>query len=183
LIWDSSALSLSDPTGFEGSNFATLVPGTPLSAVLTQGSKLDKINNFVNLSDFVPGGLCTDDQGNTLPFPVSDPRCTSGLAAIGDVRRNTFRGFFQQEWDFSLHKITKITERANFVIGTDFFNLFNHPSFANPQSGPNSPIASSAYTGGSNGNYGGINIPTGSSSILDTVNRPRIIQVVAKINF
>ncbi|HXX28573.1 MAG TPA: TonB-dependent receptor [Terriglobales bacterium] len=185
-IYDSSALSLSDPTGFEGLNFATLVPGTPLSAVLTRGSKMDKINSFVNMNDFVPGGLCSDDQGNTLSIPVllsgaPNPACATGLAAIGDVRRNSFRGFFQQEWDFSLHKTTNITERLNFLIGADFFNLFNHPSFASPQSGPNSPYG--AYTGGSNGNYGAINLATGSSSILDTVNRPRIIQVVAKINF
>ena len=110
-----------------------------------------------------------------------NPACATGLAAIGDVRRNSFRGFFQQEWDFSLHKATNITEKLNFVIGADFFNLFNHPSFASPQSGPNSPYG--AFTGGSNGNYGAINLATGSSSILDTVNRPRIIQLVAKINF
>jgi Carboxypeptidase regulatory-like domain/TonB dependent receptor len=143
-IYDSSALSLSDPTGFDGTNFATLVPGTPLSAVLTQGSKLDKINSFVNMNDFIPGGLCTDDQGNTLSIPVllngaPNPACATGLAAIGDVRRNSFRGFFQQEWDFSLQKATNITEKPDFVIGADFFNLFNHPSFASPQSGPNSP--------------------------------------------
>jgi hypothetical protein len=185
-IYDSSTCSLSDPLCFEGLNYATLVPGTPLSAVLTNGSRLDKINSFVNMNDFIPGGLCADSQGNTLSIPVlvngkANPACATGLAAIGDVHRNTFRGFFQQEWDFSLHKVTQITEKLNFVIGADFFNLFNHPSFASPQSGPNSPYG--AYTGGSNGNYGAINIATGSSSILDTVNRPRIIQVVAKINF
>jgi hypothetical protein len=127
-----------------------------------------------------------DSQGNTLSYPVSDPRCAvanggTGLAAVGNVPRNSLRGFFQQNWDFSLHKITKITEKTNFVFGADFFNLFNHPSFASPQSGPNSPYG--AFTGGSNGNYGAINIATGSSSILDTVNRPRIIQFVAKFNF
>jgi hypothetical protein len=186
-IYDSSALSISDPTGFQGLNYATLVPGTSRSAVLTQGSTADKIANFVNLNDFVPGGLCVDDQNNNLGIPVilpngkANPACTSGLAAIGNVPRNTFRGFFQQEWDFSVHKATKITEKTNFVFGADFFNLFNHPSFASPQSGPNSPYGE--YTGGSNGNYGAINVATGSSSILNVVNRPRIVQFVAKINF
>jgi hypothetical protein len=185
-MWDSSAASLSDATDFEGANLATFVPGTPLSAVLTRGSTTAKIANFVNLNDFVLGGLCVDSQGNTLSYPVSDPRCAvanggTGLAAVGNVPRNSLRGFFQQNWDFSLHKITKITEKTNFVFGADFFNLFNHPSFASPQSGPNSPYG--AFTGGSNGNYGAINIATGSSSILDTVNRPRIIQFVAKFNF
>jgi hypothetical protein len=181
LIYDSSALSISDPTGFQGLNYATLVPGTPRSAVLTQGSTADKIASFVNLNDFVPGGLCVNDQNVTQSYPVSDPLCTSGLAAIGNVPRNSFRGFFQQEWDFSVHKATRITEKTNFVFGADFFNLFNHPSFASPQSGANSPYGE--YTGGSNGNYGAINVATGSASVLDVVNRPRIVQFVAKINF
>ena len=180
-MWDSSAASLSDSTDFEGANFAALVPGIPISATLTHGSTAQRVQNFVNLNDFVPGGLCADTQGRTLSIPATSASCPTGLAAVGDAGRNTLRGFFQQEWDFSIHKNTKITERLNFVFGADFFNLFNHPSFASPQSGPNSPYA--AFTGGANGNYGAIDVPTGSSAILDTVNRPRIVQFVAKVNF
>ena len=186
-IWDSSAASISDSLDIEGANLATYVPGTSRSSVLTQGSTADKIAGFVNLNDFVAGGLCVDDQNNNLGIPVvlpngkPNPACTTGLAAVGNVPRNSFRGLFQQEWDFSVHKVTKITEKTNFVFGADFFNLFNHPAFASPQSGPNSPY--SAFTGGSSGNYGAINVATGSSSILDVVNRPRIVQFVAKINF
>ena len=36
------------------------------------------------------------------------------------------------ELNFSLAKNTPITERVNLLIGADFFNLFNHPNFANP---------------------------------------------------
>jgi len=180
-FYDSSALSLSDPLGIEDLNFATLAPGTPLSSVLTRGSTTAKIANFVNLNDFVVGGFCVNDQNQTQSYATTDPRCTSGSAAVGNVPRNIFRGLFQQEWDFSVHKVTKITEKTNFLFGADFFNLFNHPSFASPQAGPNSPYG--GYTGGSSGNYGSINVATGSSSILDTVNRPRIIQFVAKFTF
>jgi hypothetical protein len=185
-MWDSSAASLSDPTDFEAANFASLVPGTPLSAALTHGSTAERVQNFVNLNDFVSGGLCADTQGNNLEIPVvvngnPNPGCATGLAAIGDVPRNSLRGLFQQEWDFSVHKVTRITEKTNFVFGADFFNLFNHPSFASPQSGPNSPYGS--FTDGANGNYGAVDVPTGSSAILDTVNRPRIVQFVAKFNF
>ncbi|MGA7928363.1 MAG: TonB-dependent receptor [Candidatus Sulfotelmatobacter sp.] len=180
-MWDPSAASLSDSTDFEAANFATLAPGVPISAVLTRGSTAARVQNFVNLNDFIPGGLCADSQGNTLSIPATSSSCPTGLAAVGDAGRNTLRGFFQQEWDFSLHKVTKITERANFVFGADFFNLFNHPSFASPQAGPSSNYA--AFTGGSNGNYGAVDVPAGSSAILNTVNRPRIVQFVGKINF
>lgn len=189
-MWDPSAASLSDSTDFEGANFAALVPGVPISATLTHGSTAQRVQNFVNLNDFVSGGLCTDSQGNNLEIPVfistpsgpaPNPACPTGLAAVGDAGRNTLRGFFQQEWDFSIHKNTKITERLNFVFGADFFNLFNHPSFASPQSGPSSPYAT--FTDGANGNYGAVDVPTGTSAILDTVNRPRIVQFVAKFTF
>ncbi len=181
-LWDPTAASLSDATDFEGANFATLVPGTPLSSVLTHGSTADRVKNFVNLNDFIVGGLCVDDQGNTLSIPATSPSCATALAAVGNVPRNSLRGFSQQEWDFSVHKITKITEKTNFVFGADFFNLFNHPSFASPGSGPGSPYAQ--FTGGSNGNYGAVDVASSKGSrILDTVNRPRIVQFVAKINF
>jgi hypothetical protein len=180
-IYDSSALSLSDPTGFDATNYATLVPGTPLSALLTSGGQTAKINSYINSNLLIPGGRCVNDQGVTQSYAVSDARCTSGLAAIGNVGRNSLRGPFQQEWDFSIHKTTKMTERTNLMFGADFFNILNHPSFQSPQAGPNSPYG--AFTGGSNGNYGAINLATGSSSILGTVNRPRIIQFVAKVSF
>lgn len=195
-IYDSSALSASDPLGIDGTNFATLAPGKSLSDVLTTGDKNAKIANFVNLSAFITGGMCVNDQNQIITpiIPSTDPNCApnsdgtpnsvtggTGLAALGNVGRNRFRGPFQQEWDFSLHKVTKITERFSLLFGADFFNFFNHPSFASPQSGPNSPYAT--FTGGSNGNYGAINLSTGSSSILDLVNRPRIVQFVGKISF
>ncbi|HET9408627.1 MAG TPA: TonB-dependent receptor [Candidatus Sulfotelmatobacter sp.] len=180
-IYDAASPTISDPNFNDGSNLATLTPGTPLSAVLTKGSKLDKINAFVNPNVFTIGGLCVDSQGNTLSIPVTDPGCTSGLAAPGNVRRNSFRGFFQQEWDFSVHKVTKITERLNFVFGADFFNLFNHPAFSSPQAGQGG--AYTAFTAGSNGNYGGIDISSLDTRVLNTVNRPRIVQFVGKITF
>jgi hypothetical protein len=180
-IYDSSALNVSDPNGFLSTNYATLIPGTPRSAILTSGSMTSKINNFVNTNVFIPGGLCVGSQGNTLSIPVSDPGCTSGLAAVGNMGRNQFRGPFQQNWDFSLHKSTKMTERTSLVFGADFFNIFNHPAFASPQSGPGSPA--SLVTGGSSGNYGLIDVSSGATSILQTVNRPRIIQFLARITF
>jgi len=177
-IYDSGALSISDPLGIDGTNYATLAPGTSLSSILTKGSKLDRILSYVNLSDLVPGGFCESSQGNILSVSPTDPTCDSGLAAVGNVRRNSLRGFAQQEWDFSLHKITRITEKTNFVFGADFFNLFNHPSFASHQTS-----AYGGFTGNSNGNYGAINLAGGSSAVQTVVNRPRIVQFVGKFTF
>ncbi|MGC2234004.1 MAG: hypothetical protein WBA09_21070, partial [Candidatus Acidiferrum sp.] len=55
--------------------------------------------------------------------------CTTGFGNLG---RNTFRGPGQQNWDFSLIKNIKLTERQSLRFTTDFFNLWNHANFANP---------------------------------------------------
>ncbi|MGB8885264.1 MAG: carboxypeptidase regulatory-like domain-containing protein [Candidatus Korobacteraceae bacterium] len=46
--------------------------------------------------------------------------------------RNSYRGpgFFDS--DFTINKNFKITERVAFGFGTNFYNIFNHPNFHNP---------------------------------------------------
>ncbi len=39
-----------------------------------------------------------------------------------------------KEINFSVFKDTAITERVNLQLRAEFFNLFNHPNFANPES-------------------------------------------------
>jgi hypothetical protein len=36
----------------------------------------------------------------------------------------------------------KITERANFAVGANFYNIFNHPNFATPNADVNEFFAS-----------------------------------------
>jgi hypothetical protein len=50
----------------------------------------------------------------------------------------------------------------------------SHPVFSGPQSGG---------FGSATGNLGLVNIANGSSAILSTANRPRIIQFALKFNF
>ena len=51
---------------------------------------------------------------------------------FGNVPRNTFRGAGYFNSDFSILKNIPLTERFNFGLGANFFNVFNHPNFANP---------------------------------------------------
>ena len=48
--------------------------------------------------------------------------------------RNTYRGpgFFDS--DFTINKNFKLTERMAFGFGANFYNIFNHPNFTNPDS-------------------------------------------------
>jgi hypothetical protein len=69
--------------------------------------------------------------------------------------------------DFTLGKMFKIGERQNLHFRTDFFNLFNHPSFQNPLG------------------TGTANIADGSSvgQITQVNGTPRLIQFSLKYSF
>jgi hypothetical protein len=136
--------------------------------VLTTGNVSQRLDAFVNLSSFLPGGRCVNSQ-NVI---VSCSDASAVAAAIGNFGRNIFRGPFQTNHDLSLVKITKLSERTNIEFRAEFFNVLNHPAFQSPQA-----------AGGSLGNYGLVDVSGGDSSILATANRPRTIQFGLKLNF
>jgi len=57
---------------------------------------------------------------------------TAGLPSFPNQPRNSYRGpgFFDS--DFSINKNFKLTERVAFGVGANFYNVFNHPNFAEP---------------------------------------------------
>ena len=123
------------------------------------------------------GGNCVNNQNVVVPF--TSPACT-GFTAVGNMSRNALGGPFQQNWDFSLIKTTKLTERISFDFRAEFFNIFNHPSFTSPEAGIGNPLEAGA--GGSFGNYGLVDISAGSA-VLQTANRPRVIQLAGYLRF
>ncbi|HXB21571.1 MAG TPA: TonB-dependent receptor, partial [Candidatus Solibacter sp.] len=75
---------------------------------------------FLNLAAFrVP--CTTDALGN----------CT-GNQHFGNLGRNAFVGPSYKNFDFSLVKNNKLTERMKMQLRVDVFNLLNHPNLANP---------------------------------------------------
>jgi hypothetical protein len=171
VIFDSNALTLEDTDGINSLNFATLAPGMTLRDIPTKGSTESRLNNWINLNAFQVGGQCVNNQNQIVA--ASDPSCT-GFAALGDVSRNNFRGPFEQNWDFSLIKDTRLTESTTLQFRAEFFNIWNKPAFQAPQAG--------SY-GTSLGNYGQVNVAGGSSAILATLNGPRVIQFSLRLSF
>ena len=83
--------------------------------------------NFVDVSSFAipctvdvatPNGLATD--------------CIPGTRHFGNMGRNSLRGPSFKELNFAIYKTTNLTERLNMQFRADFFNILNHPNFANP---------------------------------------------------
>lgn len=137
------------------SAFGLLGTGTPTTPdlilgvdPLTHGSTISRLNNYVNINAFAPA-------------PVIGP---DGSTGFGNLGRNTFRGPFEQNWDFSAAKVFAMTERQKLRITADFFNLFNHPNFANPA-------------------FLDIESPSNFGQITSTVGTPRLIQFSAKYSF
>ncbi len=84
--------------------------------------------NYLDLSSFaIP---CSVSAAVPATGTASD--CTIGSRHFGNMGRNSLSGPTFKEWNFSLYKKTNITERVNMKLGVDFFNILNHPNFANP---------------------------------------------------
>jgi hypothetical protein len=83
----------------------------------------------VDLSSFqVP---CT--FGNlTASSSSGDSNCLAGTRHFGNMGRNSLRGPAFKELNFSIFKDTHLTERLVLQFRAEFFNIFNHPNFANP---------------------------------------------------
>jgi hypothetical protein len=59
----------------------------------------------------------------------------NAVGAFGTMGRNIFRASGFTNVDFSVAKAWTFAERVNMQFRAEFFNLFNHPNFANPWGG------------------------------------------------
>jgi len=55
-----------------------------------------------------------------------------GTRHFGNLRRNSLIGPSFKEFNFSVFKNTNLAEHVVLQMRAEFFNLFNHPNFANP---------------------------------------------------
>ena len=63
------------------------------------------------------------------------------IGVPGTAARRLFHGPGLNNWDFALRKITRVNERISAELRAEFFNLFNHAQFNNP----NGNVASSNF--------------------------------------
>jgi len=124
---------------------------------------------------------------STAISDTGDSNCGAGTRHFGNMGRNILRGPAFKELNFSIYKRTPITERVNLQLGADFFNIFNHPNFSNPNL-PN--FITDPATNGLDGAGRGIGflplIATGDVGIGNPFlggGGPRGVQFSAKITF
>ena len=84
--------------------------------------------NYVDLSSFALP--CTIPTGLAPTGFAAD--CIPGTRHFGNEGRDSLHGPSFKEWNFALYKTTALTERVTMQLRADFFNIVNHPNFANP---------------------------------------------------
>jgi hypothetical protein len=82
---------------------------------------------YLNLNSFaIP---CTaNGTGTGFAFDT----CIPGTRHFGNLGRNGLLGPNYRNLDFSISKLTSISERLKLLVRVDAYNILNHPNFANP---------------------------------------------------
>ena len=118
--------------------------------------------------------------GDVIPSSGGTATASAAGTDIGDVGRNCLRGPRQVNLDFSLAKLFPVSETQTFEFRAEFFNLFNHPNFANPISNLNALLASAGRIDPTTGQV----LNAGNfGRIISTSSNPRIIQFSLKFDF
>jgi hypothetical protein len=156
-VFDSAAGTAFLGPGYTPTLTGTLAPGATIGGSYTSGDIRNRLNGYLNPSDFMVAPTLPAAQGGDGTVTV-----------FGNLGRNAFRGPYQQNWDFSLLKTFPITERVNLRFTTDFFNMWNHANFANPAI---TDVETIAVPGS----------PFGK--IFSTTGTPRLIQFSLRLSF
>jgi Carboxypeptidase regulatory-like domain/TonB dependent receptor/TonB-dependent Receptor Plug Domain len=87
--------------------------------------------NFIDLTSFaIPCTVTAYALANGPTGSAQD--CVPGTRHFGNLGRNSLHGPSFKEFNFALYKTTNLTERLTMQLRADFFNILNHPNFANP---------------------------------------------------
>jgi len=87
---------------------------------------------FLDLTSFAVPCTPTTNKAGAPIFDGTATSCVPGTRHFGNEGRNSMVGPPFRQLDFSLFKNTSITERVKLELRFEFYNLFNHPNFANP---------------------------------------------------
>jgi hypothetical protein len=116
-----------------------------LQGVSTASSCTASTTTSTNCSNNVGLFAQVRPDWNGLPVWISNPAAPGGRQlnaaafylptdyfAQGTLGRNTLRGFDFNQLDFAIRRVFPISERGQFSIALQGYNVLNHPNFANP---------------------------------------------------
>jgi hypothetical protein len=164
-----------------GFSRAQLCPGMTYANIQSSGGTEARLNDYFNPSAFCDPPAISSSGAifyalNNTAAGSAQGQCTAanGGNACATLYGNTGPGIVlgpgQFNFDVTLQKLTAITERTSLQFRAEFFNLFNHPQFNQP-------------------NYiaGNVTLPTVNSAnfgqITSTSVNPRVLQLGLKFIF
>ena len=171
-----TAFNASGTTIQNGYSRPQMAPGKTYDDVKSSGGIESRLGGrsggpgYYNVSAFTPPPVIGDLE------PVFNP--ATGLTtqqriatAYGNAGVGILQGPGQANFDMAILKNTRIAENKFIQFRAEFYNLFNHPQFANPTAPPGGQVL-----------LINVNSPNGSSITATSVN-PRVIQLGLKIIF
>jgi hypothetical protein len=155
---------------------AQLCPGMTYANIATPGGIESRLGGYsggpgyFNVNAFCPAPAIMPD-GVTTTTQAACPTCAT---LFGSTGMGILPGPGQVNFDFSILKTTKITEKTTIQIRGEFFNVLNHPQFANLDPG--------SGTGGTVSQLPNVFAANAGTAIATSVN-PRVIQLGIKFLF
>jgi len=127
-----------------------------------------------DLSTLAQGGCYVSGKSVMTP-----PRA----GTFGTMGRNIFRDSGFKNMDFSVFKAFKFSERFNAQFRAEFFNIFNHPNFANPYGSANGSQLGWDPSGPGGFGSGGATPDVAAGNPFLGSGSPRVLQLGLKLQF
>lgn len=153
--------------GEGGSATAQLAPGVTYGQIKNSGgieaNPIVRNGSFAGLQYFNTSAFAPPPAITPAGAITTTAACPTCATLFGSSGQGIVLGPGQFNFDVSITKDTRILERHNLQFRAEFFNMFNHPEFANPGTAKNNAAT-----------FGLINA---------TAANPRLIQLALKYSF
>ncbi len=122
-------------SGEGGTARSELCPGQTYSSIQTSGGITSRLGGANSLNGYIntTTGFCA--QPAIMPDGVTETTqaaCPTCATLFGSSGLGIILGPGNVNWDTSFMKTTHLTEKHILQFRADFFNILNHPQFANP---------------------------------------------------
>jgi Carboxypeptidase regulatory-like domain/TonB dependent receptor len=128
-----------NPSDFTSNQNPFIYCSGPASGDCTQNISNGPTVVFSDQQTAAMWALCSAHPDTTTQFGCyvrgNSVMVAPALGTFGTMRRNMFRDSGFRDLDLSVTKEWKLTERFKAQFRAEFFNVLNHPSFANPYGG------------------------------------------------
>jgi hypothetical protein len=121
---------------------AQLCSGATYDNILTSGSVESRLGG----ASGGPGFFTASSFANPSPTSACQLPVIGNGTGYGNSGVGVVLGPGQFNWDISLVKMTKLSERHALQFRTEFFNAFNHAQFNNPGTATSTPTTFGAIT-------------------------------------